>query len=519
MSTVETGKKRRNPYSINYTPSPTIRRMLLADPNETPWINIMGPIGGGKSVGCMMKLMREAILQPPHPYDNTRYTRFAIVRNTDQQLRDTTMKTVFDWIVPDGPLAEWKATDKTLVLRFKLEDGTLMHSEWMFRALDKPDDVRRLLSMELTGAWCNELREFNQQIYDAVFSRTGRYPAVEEDDETGEIIYQCYRRFVLGDTNPPSEGSWLYKEWEENTNPRVALFKQPSARSPEAENTRYLHPRYYLDLIEKHGEDSDFVRMYVDGQYGKRLAGTAVYEKNFNYELHTRPDAELRRRLAKANSVMGAPAPVIIGLDFGRTPSAIIGPVTDTGQLLVLDEIITENMDFRTFLEQKLIPLLRWKYKGHPVACVGDPAGSAKSDNDSLNKFHILEEFGLYGEPASTYGKPDNTPDARLGAVNRFLTALVGGEPKILYSREGVPTLIDGFRFGYRYKEKKDEEAAPDTPLKNKYSHPHDAHQYQCMGVLDGVDGRRMELYMLEDNDEDDASSINNQGRSAVTGY
>ena len=79
--------------------------------------------------------------------------------------------------------------------------------------------------------------------------------------------------------------------------------------------------------------------------------------------------------------------------------------------------------------------------------------------------------------------------------------------------------LIEGFRFGYRYQEIKKDDDAPDRPLKNKYSHIHDAHQYQCMGVLDGVDARRMEMYMSEDEDDTEDRHNHNQGRSRVTGY
>ncbi len=48
--------------------------------------------------------------------------------------------------------------------------------EVLFRALDRPDDAKKVLSLELTGAWVNEAREVPKGIIDALGDRTGRYP-------------------------------------------------------------------------------------------------------------------------------------------------------------------------------------------------------------------------------------------------------------------------------------------------------------------------------------------------------
>ena len=47
----------------------------------------------------------------------------------------------------------------------------------LFLALDREEDVRKLLSLELTGAWINEAREIPKAIVDTLTGRVGRYPA------------------------------------------------------------------------------------------------------------------------------------------------------------------------------------------------------------------------------------------------------------------------------------------------------------------------------------------------------
>ena len=52
--------------------------------------------------------------------------------------------------------------------------------EVIFLALDRPEDVKKLLSLELTGIWINEAREIPKSIVDACTMRVGRYPSMRE---------------------------------------------------------------------------------------------------------------------------------------------------------------------------------------------------------------------------------------------------------------------------------------------------------------------------------------------------
>ena len=215
---------------INYVPSKTIKEFYASDAKMRV---VMGPVGSGKSVGMCFEVLRRAMAQEPGK-DGFRRTRFAVVRNTVRQLADTTIKTWLDWF-PDGVCGHFMRTTKT----YYLEIGDI-RCEVMFRALDDADDVANLNSLELTGAWFNECRDINEHIVDAMSKRVGRYPSKKDGGPTWHGMW--------GDTNPPTIDTWWYYQMEHldpsdgvspNDNGWI-VFKQPSGRSPEAENIENL---------------------------------------------------------------------------------------------------------------------------------------------------------------------------------------------------------------------------------------------------------------------------------------
>jgi hypothetical protein len=71
---------------------------------------------------------------------------------------------------------------------------------------------------------------------------------------------------------------------------------------------------------------------------------------------------------------------------------------------------------------------------------------------------------------------PSNNPEIRIQSVERLLNQQLEGKAMYLIDRS-CEMLIKGFRYGYRYKIKKNGELE-DRPDKNEFSHVHDANQY-----------------------------------------
>ena len=142
-----------------YTPGGPILRAFHRSPAFVR--GIRGPIGSGKSTGCVLEMLRKAKAQEPGK-DGKRRTRWAVIRNSYPELKTTTIRTWNEWVprhygkmVMDSPI------------RHHIQDGDL-DMEVLFLALDKEDDVRKLLSLELTGAWVNEAREVSKTLVDAL---------------------------------------------------------------------------------------------------------------------------------------------------------------------------------------------------------------------------------------------------------------------------------------------------------------------------------------------------------------
>lgn len=420
----------------------------------------------GKSVACCMEIIMRAHEQIPNS-KGVRRSRWAVVRNTYGELRSTTIKTWQAWvpdhvmrIIYDAPIrGVWTKT---------LADGTTMELEMLFIALDRPDHVKKLLSLELTGAWLNEAREIPKPILDGLTGRVNRFPSLEE----GGFNWSG----VIMDTNPPDTDHWWYRLAEEETPLDWRFFRQPAALtySPtlgwqpnhHAENIENLTKGYDYYLLAVQGKTMEWCKVYVMGEYGAVMDGKVVYPE-YNDDIHARPS------IPAVTSV-----PLLVGVDFGLTPAAVFGQVTARGQLRILGELVSENMGIRQFARDVLRPHLAAKFPGLPIKMPSDPAGAQRAQTDERSCFDELVAAGYKPIAART-----NAFLPRREAVAGFLTRMTDGEPGFLISIEGCPILRKGFLGGYRFSRVQvvGDERYKDVPEKNRFSHPHDGLQYLAL--------------------------------------
>ena len=452
---------------INYTPEPTVKLF-----HKSPALvrGLMGPIGSGKSVGCCMEILNRSMRQKPDTR-GMRRTRWAVVRNTYPELRSTTINTWKEWI-PEVLCPIVYSAPIEGRLQTVLPDKTVMDMQVYFLALDKPRDVNKLLSLELTGAWINEAREIGKAIVDAAFSRTGRFPSNRDCDEitwTGVIM----------DTNPPDDDHWWYRLAEEEKPDGWKFFRQPGAlvpvrdkvgrvatyeANPLAENVSHqpLGYQYWMRLTD--GADPEWTLVHCCGQYGSVFDGKPVYQGVYNDAVHV-----ARQPLGIFRGL-----PLFLGWDFGLTPACIIGQITPSGQLRILRELVCTRGGVKQFATDAVKPLLATLFSNIPVTSGADPAGKQASQADELTCFRQLEMLGLPTVPT-----PTNAFFSRRQAVIDRLTRIIGDEPAIVLD-PSCKMLRRGFLGGYKFERVQvtGEERYKDVPAKNKYSHPHDALQY-----------------------------------------
>lgn len=455
--------------SVNYTAPPTCRRFMLS---QSFGRLIAGPVGSGKTTACLFELFRRACEQQPAP-DGLRYTRFAIVRQTLKQLKDTVKKDIEAWL--EG-IAEYKVSDNTIYI-----SAGDVRSEWLLIPLDSPEDQRRLLSMQLTMAWMSEAIEMDVSIISPLAGRCGRYPSAAQG---GASFFG-----IIADTNMPSEGSEWHKFMVEPM-PDWEVFIQPSGMAENAENLEWLLQTpetlklppaseerraqgrtYYERFLRSNSED--WCKRYVLAEFGDDPSGSAVFKESFKQSFHV------------VDEVLPIPNyPLIIGQDFGRDPCSIICQVDHRGRLLVLKEVIAEDIGLEIHIERSLRPaLMDPKLLGRAIAVVGDPAGKAKSSIYEETCFDALKRLGFMAFPA-----PTNDLDPRLRAIDAFLLAQRDGGPAMMIDRLGCPTVIRALGGGYRYAKTRAGQRKP-IPDKNEYSHVIDALQYACLAAHNGMAG------------------------------
>lgn len=243
--------------SLTYKAPPTVARFMRSNARVRA---IVGPIGSGKSSGCCVEVLRRASEQKPHK--GLRATRAVIIRNTYRELEDTTRKTFEQWI-PEA-IGKWSEKDFTFTIDKPLADGTRLHCEVLFRALDRPEHVKKLLSLELTFAYINEARQVPKAILDMLGGRVGRYPAMKDGGPSWYGIWM--------DTNPWHTGHWGYKLFSKERPEGFELFEQPDALGPQAENLENLVPGYYVD--QQAGKDTEWINEYLRAKYPSHEKGS-----------------------------------------------------------------------------------------------------------------------------------------------------------------------------------------------------------------------------------------------------
>lgn len=451
--------------NLVYCPSPTIKK--FHDDNEHVRL-LIGPFGSGKSSGCCLEIIRRAIEMP---LDNrgVRKSRWIAIRNTASDLQTTCVKTWLDWA---EFLGETKRNiDPVLTYTHRFNDGKgLIELEIMFLALDIPKDVRKLKSLELTGAWIEEASEIQKLVFDIVQLRVGRFPRNTAESSTP------YWSGVICSTNPPDIDHWIYKLFEEQRNDGFKIYHQPPGllkkegkwvENSQAENLAHLPAGYYLKAVSGHSEE--FIKVFCLGEYGQISKGKVVFPE-YNDDLHSSAEIELLPE-----------EPVILGWDFGLTPSCLFLQQID-GQIRAVKEFCLEYGSLKELAETEILPYILTN-KLMMEASVGDLAGATPGQVDLISNFdYLTQEANLPTVRAET-----NVLQPRLDAVKWGLNTLIGGQPAFILSRHGCPTLRKGFNGSY-YKKRIQivgDERYRDIPDKtHPFSDIHDCLQYGIMHYL-----------------------------------
>ena len=469
--------------NLDFSQSPTTWNFL----NDDSFVRgLMGPVGSGKTYASLAEVMLRAVKQPPSPVDNIRYTRFAVIRNSYPELRTTTIKT-WQEIFPENTWGEMRWSPPiTHHIKLPERDGTPgLDCEVIFLALDQPRDVRKLLSLELTGGFIDEARELPKAVVDGLTSRVGRYPTKKHGG--------CPWRGVWMSTNPMDSDHWWHELAEKNPirgRYPWKFYKQPGGvveatkehddalfgankywrLNPKAENVNNLPPGYYEQQLA--GKTLDWIECYAGAKY--------VYVQDGKPVWHEYSDS-----LMAADVEIEVGMPVHIGLDFGLTPAAVFGQKMPNGRWHIVHELVAFDMGLERFAHH-LMADISTKFDKCEVFIWGDPAGGKRDEIFEVTAFDHLRTLGLRAQPTNS-----NAFMVRREAGAMPMNRLIDGKPGLLVSKDCNRTrksLAGGYHFK-RMAVGAGHERFRDVPSKNDHSHVGDAYGYLMLG---GGEHRRL---------------------------
>ena len=430
---------------------------------------VIGPLGSGKTFSAIFEILMMCHDQSPDR-NGVRKSRWCISRNTFPDLNSATIpdvKEIVDHINPDGwnhnaPIT-WRHTYP------RADDGTQVQIELQFRSFDGEQDVKKARGMQLTGAWVDEVAEFHKANLDMLIGRVKRYPPKSQVPNA--------KFGVIGTSNACARDHWLAKASRAEKQLGWWIGVQPGGlvrvgsgwrENPLAENLKNLPDRYYLDQATNKRES--WVRLNLCNEFVVHSDGRPVHP-DFNERLHVQ----------ECQGVHGVP--LTIGMDFGRTPAAVVMQKDpETGQWRVLSELCTKNMGAKRFGEV-LVQHLNERYDGFTIGNVtGDPAGNDMAQTRDETPLEMVQLAGLDAIPAYT-----NDFEVRTETLDTLLRQLIGGQPAIVVD-PGCTTLIEGLagRYQFRRIQVTSAEKYVDKPDKTAESHVCEALHYGLMGAGEG---------------------------------
>jgi hypothetical protein len=244
--------------------APELVRDFIED--STVVTGYFGPFGCAKTTAGAVKAWSYGQRYPG--------ARGAIIRATWPELRDTTMKTFFEWF-PDGATGRFEATPKTFWMHTQPGQPP---QEILFRAMNDVDDVANVLSLDLAWAWIDEpqggislieagrgsrqivsVQGVAHEVFKALLARCGRQKG--------------YPKALWLTGNPPPPKHWIAGEF--GYQPGVTGNDPPKNPKPDRRlylgtqetNRHNLPPRYYEDLERDYGVDTPMSRRFLKGQW------------------------------------------------------------------------------------------------------------------------------------------------------------------------------------------------------------------------------------------------------------
>ncbi len=456
-------------HRLTYQWSATLGRFHRSDAEVR---GVMGPIGGGKTSGCLMEFPLRATKQKPSE-DGVRYSSWTALRDTYRNLERTTIPSWLEWFPKEA--GEWRGGSSgepaSHHIRLPLADGTTVDMIVEFNAIGDASLEDFFRGLRKTGFYLNEADRLPLDAIHLARQRAGRYPSMHQG---GPSWYG-----VWADFNAPNWGDPICDYFIENRPDGVAFFEQPGGLSPDAENRAHLPPEYYEKQME--GAEEWWIKRMIHNEIGHSRAGKPVYPE-FGMRLHVaeRPIEPMQSR------------PLILGLDAGRSPAAGYQQRDSEGQLRLLGELVCTDMGAQAF-GQRLREDLAERWPGLEAIGICDPSAADPTETSNRDDDAWMDIVSNEAEIRIRPAPSQKAVDRREALRQPMMRMITHDKPGLIVSPTCRVT-IRGLAHGFRYKAMLGGRGLfHDRPEKNEFSHIVEAHEYGALGSGDFADlrGRR----------------------------
>lgn len=410
------------PFSIDFRANPVQHRFITSQAEADLFAARMGE---GKSAALCWASFHHARQNPGATH--------AFIRDTWENLRDTTQKEFFSWF-PPGVVGEYHASKKTFTWNL---DG--IEGEVMFIGMDDAKDASKLQSRSLGAMFIDEPAPaaesggIDEMIFTTGMSRLRQkrmnWYAAKLATNNPDESHWTYRTFV----DPGTEG---YKTWQ----------------TAEPENNQNLPDGYYDRIRKAWAHRPDLIRRFADGKYGFQRIGMPMTPE-WNDDFHLADSLE---------PIDGKPLYLL--WDFGLTPVCIFTQTDTLGAWNILQAFAVEDMGAYELISTLIKPTLALEYPVVDLYHIGDPAGAKRSEADARQSAAAVIKRELGGRWRAG---PSSIAD-RVDPLRWALTQARAGKGMVRVDRQKAKHVWFALRGGW-HRHMARTGVVSDTPVK---SHP-----------------------------------------------
>lgn len=388
-------------------------------------------MGEGKSAGLCMAVWFYTLHNPG--------ARCALIRDTWENMRDTTMQEFFTWF-PEDIAGHFVKSEKRFTWN---TEATGLRGSVYFMGMDDEKDAGKLQSRFFGMFGMDEPSPAagSGGIHKTIFTT-----ALGRLRQPGMNWYAA----KLAQNNP-DESHYTYQMF---VDPGTEGFTHFQTKMPE--NTSHLPPGYYEQMAKDLSSRPDLQRRFVKGEFGFQQLGRAVCPL-WSDSVH----------LAEGLEPMPG-AETWLSWDGGLTPICTIAQVLPSGVVMVLDAVAEEDGGIYQLIEDQVYPLLEtrysrfrglWKHTGDPTLANRDQSDSRQSPIQLIKK-----RLGGAWRPGPKEIDPGVNP------LNRRLSLLgPAGKGMVIVDRDRARLVWHALRGGWHYSQKSGDVTGA-SPVKN---HPH----------------------------------------------